>query len=464
MPRSDKPAGLLLSALVLGFGTSVAMWATAFVCRLSPSFPSEGLLVLLLAGLLGGAFAAGRLSPGGWRLGALTGLIASVINLLILGSLITDPDAPNAIVPSALWWVPGSFAVGALLGGLGALAGSAGRPAPEAGTRADAAGRLSVVAAAGTLVLLVIGGLVTSKEAGLAVVDWPNSYRYNMFLYPLSRMTGGVYYEHAHRLFGSLVGLTTLVLAGLLLYGESRRWVRRLGVGALLLVIAQGILGGLRVTGKFTMSDSAEDTAPSTKLAVYHGVVGQVFFALMIAMTAFTSRTWRSNAEPRTAAGVGTDRKVGAILVALLILQLFYGALQRHLVNATALTDVTAEALAAFRTRVLLIHITGAVLVTVFALMSGIRAWGLYGDVPALRRTGVLLLVLLGVQIVLGLAALVAAGMTQDLATRPVWDVVLTTAHQAVGALVLGCAVALTLLCFRLLKPEPEVAPLAAEA
>ena len=64
-----------------------------------------------------------------------------------------------------------------------------------------------------TLFLLIAGGLVTSAREGLAVVDWPNSFGYNMFLYPPSRMTGGIYYERAHRLFGSLVGLTVLVLA-----------------------------------------------------------------------------------------------------------------------------------------------------------------------------------------------------------------------------------------------------------
>ena len=70
------------------------------------------------------------------------------------------------------------------------------------------------VTVAATFLLVVAGGLVTSNEAGLAVVDWPNSFGYNMFLYPLAKMTGGIYYEHAHRLYGSLVGLTTIVLAG----------------------------------------------------------------------------------------------------------------------------------------------------------------------------------------------------------------------------------------------------------
>jgi len=233
--REDLVAPVLLSGIVMGFGTTVAMWGTAFVCRLAgDAVPGPVLLFLLLAGLLGGGFVAGRLVPGGWRIGCLTGAIASILNLLILGSLLTG-SSPNQVVPSALWWIPGSLVVGALLGAAGAAAGAAGRPAPPRPKRGEEAGRLTIVASAATLILLVIGGLVTSKEAGLAVVDWPNSFGYNMFLYPLSRMTGGIYYEHSHRLFGSLVGLAMVVLAIVLFRSEDRPWLRKVGLGALAL-------------------------------------------------------------------------------------------------------------------------------------------------------------------------------------------------------------------------------------
>ena len=95
--------------------------------------------------------------------------------------------------------------------------------------------------------LLAVGGLVTSAEAGLAVVDWPNSFGYNMFLYPLARMTGGVYYEHAHRLLGSLVGLSTLVLALQLQSSERRGWVR--GLGWLTLGAVEPVAGKDRAVG-----------------------------------------------------------------------------------------------------------------------------------------------------------------------------------------------------------------------
>ncbi len=107
--------------------------------------------------------------------------------------------------------------------------------------------RLAVSTVWATGLLLVIGGLVTSKGVGLAVPDWPTTFGYNMFLYPWSKMVGGIFYEHSHRLVASGVGFLTLILAMLLWFQEPRKWVRWLGTMALALVILQGVLGGLRV-------------------------------------------------------------------------------------------------------------------------------------------------------------------------------------------------------------------------
>src|ERR1700737_4682073 len=83
-----------------------------------------------------------------------------------------------------------------------------------------------LVSAVGVLVLISSGGLVTSHEAGMAVPDWPNSFGYNMFLFPISRWVGGIFFEHTHRLIASLVGLLTLVLCGMTLVIENRLWVK----------------------------------------------------------------------------------------------------------------------------------------------------------------------------------------------------------------------------------------------
>src|SRR5512142_2530194 len=76
--------------------------------------------------------------------------------------------------------------------------------------------RLAVVLAWATFPLLFIGGLVTSTGAGLAVPDWPTTFGYNMFLYPWSKMVGGILYEHSHRLVASSVGILTVALAAVL--------------------------------------------------------------------------------------------------------------------------------------------------------------------------------------------------------------------------------------------------------
>src|ERR1043166_3825639 len=109
--------------------------------------------------------------------------------------------------------------------------------------------RFAMLTALATLALIGIGGLVTSHEAGLAVPDWPTSYGYNMFLFPFPKWwrVGNVFYEHSHRLFPSGVGLLTVILAIWVWIAEPRRWMRWLAGGAVLAVVLQGVLGGLRV-------------------------------------------------------------------------------------------------------------------------------------------------------------------------------------------------------------------------
>jgi cytochrome c oxidase assembly protein subunit 15 len=423
--------------LALGFGTSVAMWFLAYLCRMPPAVAPPWLLAVgLLACLVVGGFLAGRFSARGWRAGLTAGLLCSGINLLVLGSLLGG-SRPNQVVPSAAWWLPGSLLLGAALATLGAALGA--RTRTENVRREGWTGVFASVAAAATLLQLLVGGIVTGNAAGLAVVDWPNSFGYNMFLYPLSRMTGGIYYEHAHRLFGTLVGLTTLVLAIHLLNVERRAWVRRLALLAVLVVVVQGILGGLRVTGAFTLSTSPAAMSPSVTLAIVHGVLGPAFFGLMVALAVFVSPTWTGDLVPESSRYARADRTLGVLLVSVVLVQLVLGAIQRHL------------------GRGLLVHITFAVVVLALAFFLGSRLWGLYPRQPLMQRLGQALIIGGGVQIVLGFAAFFAVETRVEGAPRAAWEVLLTTAHQAWGALLLGCAVMTATLTHRLLTPdEPE--------
>src|SRR5437879_9296650 len=89
--------------------------------------------------------------------------------------------------------------------------------------------RFAILTSLASLGLIAVGGLVTSHEAGLAVPDWPNSYGYNMFLFPVSKWIGGILYEHSHRLIASVVGLLVVVLTRWLGGYSSRRPLALLG-------------------------------------------------------------------------------------------------------------------------------------------------------------------------------------------------------------------------------------------
>jgi len=100
--------------------------------------------------------------------------------------------------------------------------------------------RLAVALVCATFPLVWIGGLVTTHDAGMAVPDWPNTYGYNLFLYPLDGWLAvwDIFLEHTHRLIAASVGLATIVLAVMLWRSDPRKWIRWLGVAAVLGVAA----------------------------------------------------------------------------------------------------------------------------------------------------------------------------------------------------------------------------------
>src|SRR5207245_1967286 len=111
---------------------------------------------------------------------------------------------------------------------------SAARPPAATSDPTVLAHRIACLTAAATLALILAGGLVTDTGSALAVPDWPTTFGYNLFLYPWSKMVGGVLYEHSHRLLGAVVGALTVGLALVLWRGERRWWVRALGLAAVL--------------------------------------------------------------------------------------------------------------------------------------------------------------------------------------------------------------------------------------
>ncbi|MFO0783302.1 MAG: COX15/CtaA family protein [Phycisphaerales bacterium] len=263
--------------LALGLASTVAMWTLAYVALLQPGFLAGELLFagMVLCLVLGGARAA-RLraaaqpgSPATHAHGLRVGLVSATVNLMVLGMFLR-PEQGNTATQAALY-ASGLFAGSAILGWVGDIIGQRMRPAART---TDPSVLMAAVLAANILVMVVLGGLVTSLESGLAVPDWPNSFGHNMLLYPLSAMKGGIFYEHAHRLFGMLVGVTTLCTWMVVIKDQKRMLPRVLASLMVVLVITQGWLGGLSVTGNVTTSMNPADLAPNVKIRIAHAMLG----------------------------------------------------------------------------------------------------------------------------------------------------------------------------------------------
>lgn len=167
---------------------------------------------------------------------------------------------------------------------------------------------------------------MTSKGVGMSVPDWPTTYGYNMFLFPLSGWVGGVFYEHSHRLIASGVGLMTIILAVGLLLLEPRRWVRNLGIIAFIAVCIQGLLGGLRVA---LFKD---------EIGIFHAMLAQSFFCLLGILTLATSPIFLRRAwDVFLPDPVLKKLVVGA--TGLIFLQLSLGATMRHEHAGLAISD-----------------------------------------------------------------------------------------------------------------------------
>src|SRR5512142_2352860 len=93
--------------------------------------------------------------------------------------------------------------------------------------------RFTKLVVCATFLLVIAGGLVTSTGSGLSVPDWPTTYGWSMFTFPLSKWVGGILYEHGHRLIATTVGMLTIVMVFAYWRAESRRFVKVLSIVAL---------------------------------------------------------------------------------------------------------------------------------------------------------------------------------------------------------------------------------------
>lgn len=281
--------------------------------------------------------------------------------------------------------------------------------------------RLALLTAACMVPLLFIGGLVTSKGAGLAVPDWPTTFGYNMFLYPWSKMIGDIFYEHSHRLVASGVGLLTVILAFWLWFFERRSWMRWLGALALALVIIQGVIGGLRVV-------LVEET-----LAILHACLAQAFFALTVSLVFFTSREWAEEPKKTERPDALRVQRLCVLTTAMIYLQGAFGAVLRYAGSGLRL------------------HLLFAGLVALHVALLSVRIFNSHLRPKKLLVPAVLLSGLLLAQLALGLGSYLGKFTPIGSSLPALATVVLRTTHVVTGALMLVTSLVLTLRSYRLL-------------
>ncbi len=291
----------------------------------------------------------------------------------------------------------------------------------------------AIVLAACTFLLVVAGGLVTSTGSGLAVPDWPLSFGQ---VFP--RMEGGVLFEHGHRLIASGVGLLTVIMAVWTARSEPRAAVRMLGWGMLAVVVVQGLLGGATVLLRL----------PDT-VSVAHAGMAQVFFSLTVVMAVVTAPGFLERGGAAGGAAAGTRTLVLAT-VAAVYLQIILGAVVRHTGAGLAIPDFPlafGRLIPPFETRLVawnFAHRVGAIAVAAMVAWSAFSVMGRHRGDGWLTRPAIALLALVVVQILLG-------GVT-------IWTrraVTPTTAHVAVGALLLVTSVLLAVRIGAAARPTP---------
>lgn len=296
--------------------------------------------------------------------------------------------------------------------------------------------RFALLVACATFCLIVAGALVTSHDAGLATADWPLTEGHflpkaeSLGINSGVNMVGNLFWEHGHRMVATTVGLLTIVLVIFLYVKEQRRWVRRLGIFALLAVIAQGLLGGLTVKLmlRFGISEA-------------HATLAQLFFCTTVSLAVFTSRSWieaRPMLEER-----GTPARYFCVAALVTIfLQLILGATLRH--SATWDQPLPTE--------LVLSHIGGALAVMIILSIASMTILRRFPGEKFLTRPATLALALLGLQLMLGVAAYLTRLKSPN-DPQPLQSMVgITVAHVACGALVFAATIVLTLRTYRVVR------------
>ena len=283
-----------------------------------------------------------------------------------------------------------------------------------------AANTLTTLLACAVLPLILVGAGVTSKDAGMIFPDWPTSDGH-LLNPPGWWQVDAKLWEHGHRLLGWVVGMLAIGSAVACRKGSSSQRVASLL--ALVAIVVQGVLGGMRVW------------EVSTLLAMLHGIWGQACFCLACVAALLTTRGWVEHREAIEAQGVVTLRRGCVVAFVCTLLQLVVGAAYRHFGHSYALVG----------------HLVWAVVV--ICVLGWLAMWIMeqYSTQPLFPALGMGLAALVGLQMLLGGLALLVVMMGPQGSAFMKWAA--PSAHVLVGALLLACVLLLTLCSHKLLRP-----------
>ncbi len=267
--------------------------------------------------------------------------------------------------------------------------------------------RYSILLSIATLFLIIAGAAVTSNEAGLSVPDWPLSYGKVM-----PEMTGGVFYEHGHRMVATTVGFLTTVLAFWMAFAEKRSWMKKLGFVALGAVILQGVLGGLTVLFQLPKP-----------VSIAHACLAQLFFSLTVVFTLLLSEQWTKAPETVVDHGFPSFRSMAWFVPLLVLTQLALGAAFRH--KAAGVIP----------------HIVGAIVVAAAILYEAISLLTQFPKHAILNRSAFTMIGVVSLQLLLGIAAYLTRSEAAESRLISPALVLATVAHTAVGAVALATTI-----------------------
>jgi heme A synthase len=284
-----------------------------------------------------------------------------------------------------------------------------------------------------TLGLLFLGSVVHATESSLACPDWPTCFGTMM-----PEMTGGVFWEHLHRLVAG--GLLLLFgLATWLARRETRDqpWIFQACLAGLGLLVVQSVFGGLTVI--YRLPDM---------ISTSHLSMAFLFLALATVLAAATGGP-TSPTDDDFGPGAGPRLlRIAAGAAVLVFAQSVLGALVRHTDGGMSCPDVPL-CLGQVVPPLVNVQITSHVLHRGLAIVAtlavlGVAWWVRTHEVPArVRRWAYLAAFLVLLQVGLGVASVLTV-----LAVAPV------SLHTLVAAALLSSLVAVATLAARAEAPS----------